>query len=176
LKIKVQQIGEEGSRFLFTADAGWLSRMLPELAGAEFTLRKLSASGSIGRVGETVTIDIAMDVEIVLGCGRCLKEVETPIRAEFRYVFVPFEPGGEEEPDSEDELYFGYYRDDEIEIDPLILEQLILRIPVRTLCNEACKGLCPECGTDLNETQCRCERPSGHPGFGSLRNFKVNRK
>ncbi|HPL63830.1 MAG TPA: DUF177 domain-containing protein [Syntrophales bacterium] len=176
MKIKVQQIGEESSVFHFTADAKWLAGIFPELAEAEFSLKRLSATGSAVRIGETVTLDISMDADIILECGRCLKEVEKPIRAEFRYVLVPYEPGEDEDPDSEDELYFGRYRDEEIEIDPIILEQLILRIPVRAVCDEACRGLCPQCGANLNEEQCRCERPAGHPGFGPLKNFKVKRK
>ena len=56
----------------------------------------------------------------------------------------------------EDDLATAFYDDDQIDLTHLIMEQFQLALPMKALCAEACKGLCPQCGTNLNTGSCNC--------------------
>jgi uncharacterized protein len=85
------------------------------------------------------------------------------------------EPEVELSPEIVDEVNLGYYREDEIDLDPIVLEQIVLQIPIKPLCREACKGLCPQCGADLNVESCECRVDSGDLRFAVLKNFKIKK-
>lgn len=55
-------------------------------------------------------------------------------------------------------------------------EQFMLAMPVNAVCDETCKGLCPLCGTNLNQGGCACEKTDEDPRLAPLRNLKVERK
>jgi uncharacterized protein len=57
------------------------------------------------------------------------------------------------------DLDFSFYQQDRLDVDELVLEQLELSLPTRILCQEDCKGLCAQCGIDLNTTSCNCQPP-----------------
>ena len=59
----------------------------------------------------------------------------------------------------ENDLEFSYYENDELDTDQLIREQLELALPARVLCREDCRGLCAQCGTNLNLETCQCTAP-----------------
>jgi uncharacterized protein len=58
-----------------------------------------------------------------------------------------------------DELDMDFYTGDELDIQTLINEQIVLALPMKPLCREECRGLCPECGTNFNIASCEC-RPA----------------
>jgi len=120
-----------------------------------------------------------MKVETVIGmeCGRCLEPVKYPVEEELVYTLVPSEGKvGEEDPlRSDEDLNFGYYSDELIELDPLVMEQIVLRVPIKPLCHDLCKGLCPHCGANLNAGSCGCESGVLDPRFSALKNFKVTK-
>jgi uncharacterized protein len=55
------------------------------------------------------------------------------------------------------------------EIDDLVREVIILAVPLKPLCSEDCKGLCPICGTDLNRSQCSCVKKETDPRWDKLK-------
>jgi uncharacterized protein len=102
----------------------------------------------VGRVESTLT----------LACGRCLDEMLFPVDLPFDLLYLPHhENAGEGEVEVEDDdLTTAYYRDDQIDLGQLVIEQFLLAAPMKPLCREACRGLCPECGTNLNTATCSC--------------------
>ena len=66
----------------------------------------------------------------------------------------------------EDDLATAFYDDDQIDLTHLIMEQFQLALPMKPLCTEACKGLCPQCGTNLNTGSCDCRREMGRSEVG----------
>ncbi|MFB3926025.1 MAG: DUF177 domain-containing protein [Syntrophales bacterium] len=176
-KIKIWNIPDDGYRFQFSRDGRWLAAMLPEKRKAEFELRRVDVCGVAAKIGETVTLDMEMNASFYLECCRCLAGIEYTSRAGLRYTLAPFKEGADEDEAalSGDDLNFGYYRGDEIELDPIVLEQVILQVPIKPLCKEGCKGLCSICGADLNMTVCGCRRQTGHAAFAVLKNFVVHK-
>ena len=91
-----------------------------------------------------------------------------PVDAPFDLLYLPHaENAGEGEVEVEDDdLTTAFYRDDEIDLGQLMREQFYLALPMKPLCREACQGLCPQCGTNLNSGTCDCarvDRPSAGP-------------
>jgi len=70
----------------------------------------------------------------------------------------------------------GFYREGELDLGEIVREQLLLNIPMRPLCGESCKGLCPHCGANLNETTCGCEQKSIDPRMKALEKLLTKRK
>jgi uncharacterized protein len=108
-----------------------------------------------------------------LACGRCLEEIAMPVDLPFDLLYLPhLENVGEGEVEVEDDdLTTAYYRDEEIDLGQLVLEQLYLAVPMKPLCAESCKGLCPECGTNLNTSTCSCVRRWTDPRLEGLRSL-----
>ena len=95
---------------------------------------------------------------LTLTCGRCLEEMTPPVDLPFDLLYFPHKDNvGEGEVEVEDDdLTVAYYRDDEIDLGQLVVEQFLLALPMKPLCRESCRGLCPECGTNLNTATCSC--------------------
>jgi uncharacterized protein len=100
-----------------------------------------------------------------------------PIDAEVKFTLAPLRERMEgDAPESlEEDLNFGYYKDDEIDFDEIVLDQVIMQVPFKPLCADQCRGLCPNCGMNLNTGSCSCRKQTGHAGFAPLRNFVVQK-
>lgn len=118
-----------------------------------------SVTGRIDRAGLDMRARGEISAKIVAPCDRCLKEVSIRVEIPFDLIYASGDPGaghtGEHELRERD-LDFAVYENDQIDLDELILEQLELSLPGRVLCREECRGLCPQCGADLNIERCDC--------------------
>jgi uncharacterized metal-binding protein YceD (DUF177 family) len=112
--------------------------------------------------------------ELELTCSRCLEPFTLPVATEFDLRYVPrTENVGEGEREvEEDDLATAFYSEDQIDLEHLILEQFQLALPMKPLCTTACKGLCPQCGTNLNTGACNCAGKWIDPRLEALKNFK----
>jgi uncharacterized protein len=107
-----------------------------------------------------------------LECGRCLEPFEVPIDSAFELRYVPAPTGAADEADerevAEDDLTTAYYRDETLDLGELMHEQFVLALPMKPLCSDACKGLCPACGTNLNKGGCDCKPAWTDPRMAAL--------
>ncbi|MGD0901863.1 MAG: DUF177 domain-containing protein [Terracidiphilus sp.] len=92
-------------------------------------------------------------------CARCVEPVEIPLGADFDLIFRPAGADSEapERSITAPETEIGYYQKDSLSLEDVLREQVILSLPVRTLCKPDCKGLCPRCGENRNHQPCSCE-------------------
>ncbi|MGH9257837.1 MAG: YceD family protein [Vicinamibacterales bacterium] len=96
--------------------------------------------------------------ELELACSRCVEAYRLPVSAPFDLRYLPASAAiadAEHEMDDED-LETSYYRDDQIDLSELLREQFYLALPMKPLCREDCRGLCPQCGINLNTGACDC--------------------
>ena len=103
-------------------------------------------------------------------CARCLDPVEIPVSAEFDLVFRPIS-ADEDAPErsiTAPETEIGYYQGDSLLLEDVLREQVLLSLPVRTLCRPDCQGLCPHCGANRNQQPCSCDQGSSDPRWGAL--------
>ena len=116
-----------------------------------------------------------IQTELSAPCDRCLKEVAVTAEIPFDLFYTPGDPGaghGSEHELHERDLDFAVYENDEINLDELVIEQLELSLPSRVLCREECRGLCSQCGADLNAEQCEC-KPQIDPRWQALATLKA---
>ena len=113
-----------------------------------------------------------------LECGRCLEPFEIPVDSAFelRYVPASANAGDEEAEVAEDDLTTAYYKDETIDLGELMHEQFVLALPMKPLCSDACKGLCPECGTNLNKGTCDCKPAWKDPRLAALQGILDRQK
>jgi uncharacterized protein len=88
---------------------------------------------------------------------------------------VTDEAGDEEVELNAEEMGLILFHGEEIDLGEAIAEQVIMALPMHPLCQEECRGLCPQCGTNLNETDCGCERPAFNVKFAALKNIKMDK-
>jgi uncharacterized protein len=72
----------------------------------------------------------------------------------------------------DDDLSTAFYENDEIDLDQLMKEQFQLSLPMKPLCSDDCKGLCPVCGKNLNRDTCTCSRTWEDPRLAALKALK----
>jgi len=78
---------------------------------------------------------------------------------------------GEREVEADD-MDTAFYENDEIDLGQLMQEQFYLALPMKPLCKDDCKGLCPNCGTNLNKATCDCTTHWEDPRLAALRALK----
>ena len=89
----------------------------------------------------------------------------------FAFVLVPHQ-GRWAEGDLADEADVTWYEGEEIDVSPMLRERLMLALPTLPLCRDDCRGLCSQCGGDLNAGPCDCVSVADDPRFAVLRNLK----
>lgn len=110
-------------------------------------------------------------------CSRCLSHYTFALEKQFEFVLSPdpSRAGKKIGELSRDELGLSYYSTEEINLTPLIREQVLLALPTRPLCAEDCLGLCGGCGANLNVEPCRCSGSANDPRMAFFRSLKVSR-
>jgi uncharacterized protein len=127
----------------------------PLFHGVAFEMRgPLEVSLEAQPAGHDVLARGWLKGEAELACRRCLTAVSTPISEEVALLFRE----GVSEADAEaEEIYPLPEKGNDLDLSHAIREHLVLAVPEFAICRETCKGLCPSCGTNLNENTCSCE-------------------
>jgi len=131
------------------------------------SLSPVRFSGRLRRADPGFILEGRLEFEGTVSCARCLKPVPFRRAGPVSWVFAPayerHQPAaaGDEEVELQaTDLDIVFYDDFTVPFDPLIDEQVQLEIPMRALCREDCRGLCPECGADRNAAPCTCAPPA----------------
>lgn len=128
--------------------------------------------------GTAFTLSGRASTRLQMDCSRCLEPFEVPVDAHFDLRYVPHsENAGQGEIEvGDDDLATAFYREGMVDLIDLLREQFMLALPMKPLCQEACKGFCPECGTNLNKTQCDCAPKWEDPRLAPLKSLLSNNK
>ena len=120
----------------------------------------------VGRIKATLDLD----------CGRCLDPFQVPVDSKFDLMFLPqtANTGKPEQEVQDADVGVSYYRDDVIDLAEVVREQLLLALPMKPLCREDCRGLCPVCGANRNRESCECRAEWLDPRLEPLRALKKN--
>ena len=142
----------------------------------------LGVKGSADRIEEhlgpkEIVEDIRLRARLVgdfeLLCARCLDPISYRADEQVDLIFRPSGTDAEqgERSISEAETEIGYYEESGLLLEDVVREQVLLSLPDRSLCREDCKGLCPHCGGNLNETTCHCEETQVDTRWAALQGF-----
>jgi uncharacterized protein len=122
-----------------------------------------------------------MQATLELTCGRCAEPFPWPVDAEIDLTYIP-QPTGTPDPRdpdvelSEEDLTTAYYRDHVLDLGEMLREQFYLAMPMRPLCRDDCKGLCPHCGTNLNVATCDCDVRWQDPRLAGLQSLLKDKR
>jgi len=118
--------------------------------------------GGPGDVVEDIRLRASYRGRFELLCARCLEPKEQDLASEFDLIFRPtgVDARTGERAISEAETEIGYYEKSGLVMEDVVREQVLLSFPDRSLCKPGCKGLCPHCGQNRNETECNCDGPT----------------
>lgn len=117
------------------------------------------------RVQGGVLVQGTVQSQLRLQCVRCLEDFDLPIALELEETFRL--PGATPTAETPYVLSAAGWMD----LVPLLREQCWLSIPMKALCSPNCKGLCPQCGTNLNLSSCACHQPRGDPRLAVLKDL-----
>ena len=111
-----------------------------------------------------------------LSCSRCLEGFTLPLEALFDLRYQPHaaNTGEGEREIEEDDLTTAFYEDETIDLGQVMREQFYLALPMKPLCREDCRGLCPDCGTNLNRETCGCTREWEDPRLAVLKTLRTD--
>jgi uncharacterized protein len=127
------------------------------------------------RDGEFLRVDGEADAGLSVQCDRCVEPFVMYVSGSFsllvkRLAFdepVP-ERNDDDETSGDEDICFVDHNAKSIDIAPYVRDAVILNVPMKILCSEDCRGLCPVCGNNLNESSCSCDVARNDPRWGSL--------
>ena len=177
LKINLTILPEEGLSLVFSQNGEWFRSRFSTEELPDFSLLKADIRCLITRSGDTIYIRGELAAQIGQECGRCLEPATISIGGDFAYTMVPAKTETDQDVElTAEELETGCYSGDFIDLAPIVCEQIVLMTPMRIVCSDGCRGLCPRCGTNLNTSSCSCRTQAADSRFATLKNFKVNKQ
>ncbi|OGH56869.1 MAG: hypothetical protein A3G34_06830 [Candidatus Lindowbacteria bacterium RIFCSPLOWO2_12_FULL_62_27] len=148
--------------------------------GIEFTSKPIRVSVDLQNVGEDIVGDLRVSCELSIECGRCVERCSYAVEADrqIEYLTNPTAEAMEAEMDG---WFVSQYDGERVVLDDDVWQMLLLALPMRFLCREDCRGLCPRCGANLNRRPCGCppldtSRTQDHPLRSALNDILRKKK
>ena len=151
----------------------------------DFFSDDLKQVGDLRAVGEAEMLDpsgareirVRGDVqgEMEVCCARCLSPTRVGVSSALDLYYRPMSEIARNEEEvaiSEAETEIGFYEGGGLELADVIREQIMIQLPMRSICREDCKGICPICGGNRNFEDCRCQEHFSDPRWEALRKWK----
>jgi uncharacterized protein len=154
--------------FLLKEGAGYSREVSIDIPGSfvaeDTNLSNLNGTLRLTRTPQGVLLQGTLAASIAAECVRCLSPAELPFEVSFSDLFL-----NPNTADPDPETYHVIDEGGFIDLTPIVREEAILAMPIQPLCSPDCKGLCPECGTNLNTGTCDCEQERFDPRLAPLR-------
>ena len=171
-KLSLQAVPEEGLDLILDDLPEWRDALEEFHLNCRFE-EPIRASVFIKAEEEGVLLCGRFTAKVASPCDRCAEDA----RCTLDETFAAFEPYPDDEPQDDEErdesVVYMLPRNKGIEVNAaaLVWQEFSLALPVKPLCDKACKGLCPVCGSNLNTETCTCERSGSDPRLAPLRGF-----
>jgi len=177
VKIRIDDITAEAKDISFLEPEAEINRILGQGPAREYTVRApIAVSLSHYRAGTELFFAGQLAAKTQAVCARCAEEFEGSNQRPFRFVLAPKSIGMGDADLRADDLEFSLYEGEEVDLGPLVREQLLLALPTRPLCRDDCRGLCARCGANLNRVECGCQAEQLDPRLAVLRSLKIARR
>ena len=178
MRIQLDRIRDEPLRWRETLEIEPAALDRSEL----LELSPVRCEGRVAPASPGYAFSARLAYEQVLACDRCLEPTRQEVATELELFVLAHRgaeapgPGGPEDGGAEledEDLTVVHVSGDELDTEPLLVEQLQLSIPMKPLCREDCAGLCPICGADRNESACSCHEEAFDPRWQALKDLKA---
>lgn len=115
-----------------------------------------------------------LQTDVEADCDRCLEPTKRTLNIEFHLAFVTPEhfPADKDTEISGEDLDVDILKDDSLDLNEIVREQILLNLPQQVFCKVDCKGLCAKCGANLNLIDCNCNETEIDPRWAVLKNLK----
>jgi uncharacterized protein len=174
VRINVHEIEESPKERLWNQPAEELNRIFEHGRVHDYTFpRPTAVTVRYYRAGQELFFSGHADCNVTGECARCLEDYTFDTRVPFAFVMVPHSQKPEDEEAEAEDVHLSYYRGLEVDLWPLVREQIILTLPTQPLCRDECRGLCAQCGANLNTTTCACAPAAGDSRLAVLRGLRV---
>ena len=149
-------------------------RLVEPLEGVRNTLARLATEPVSGdlraeSVIEGILVTGSVSGTTLVQCARCLREFDSQVAVDLCELFVG--PGHEVRDSEADDTY--RVAGSEIKLEPMLRDAITLALPLHPLCRADCKGLCAQCGADLNEGECSCSEDETDPRWAPLEKLRA---
>jgi len=126
------------------------------------------------KVVQDIRLKGRLDTSLEVACARCLEPVVHQVERDFDLLYRPLgaDAGHEELSVTDAEAEISYYQGEGLLLEDVLREQVLLAVPLKTICREDCKGLCPHCGKNLNEVQCSCATEKNDQRWEALKDIR----
>ena len=131
------------------------------------------------RVKDLIEVEGEIETTLDLPCSRCLEHYSFFLKTDFAVTYTKHLPDhyddyGEEGRELKaEEMGLIWFKGEKINLTDAVQEQIVLALPFRNLCRETCKGLCPHCGTNLNNGTCDCDSQKTDSRLAALKQLKT---
>ena len=138
-------------------------------------LHAVGSAEALKNSGGEVRVQGRYTVELTAPCDRCLVEARFPLDAGFDLFYQPASviARDEEIEIDEGEAQIGFYDHGALELEDILREQILLTLPMQRVCSEDCKGICPVCGKNRNQSACDCTIAVHDDRWGALRKLEI---
>jgi uncharacterized protein len=137
-------------------------------------LRVTGSAELLAHSGGEIRVQGEYKGELTAECDRCLAQTRFPLDSGFDLFYRPMSDiaHDEEVEIDEGETELGFYEGAGMQLEDILREQVLLALPMQRVCREDCKGICPVCGKNRNETACACKVVTADDRWGALRNLE----
>jgi uncharacterized protein len=121
-----------------------------------------------------IRIEGQLETKIEMVCARCLEPVVEDVNRPFDLFYAPLPKGTKPKEDrlKDDDTEIGFFEGDGLFLADVLREQVLLALPLKVICQSDCRGLCANCGANLNHEECRCETHAPDPRLAPLARLK----
>jgi len=168
IKIKISNLANGGYDFDFNGNISDLE--IPEPYTGKFRTTVV-----LNKFDNQIILDAETFIHADLICDRCARGFQSEINSRFKLVYLFRLKFDGSENEKEDVVYL-HPETDKIELDDDIRDYAILAVPMKKLCSEECKGLCPNCGKNLNDGPCNCTKEAIDPRWEPILKMKTKNK
>ncbi|MGH7819755.1 MAG: YceD family protein [Candidatus Binatia bacterium] len=176
MKIRIEEIKETQSSISFPEDVGEVNELLALSKSPDYRfLGAAEVEVTYYRSAEDLFFEGRLVSSVSGTCARCLESYPFEMDREFTFVLKPARAATAEPALSDEDLALSFYTGEEIDLSPLVREEMILSLPTRPLCREDCSGLCPRCGKNRNTAHCDCTEERLDARLAPLRDLKLRR-
>lgn len=160
LQVAIKAISERGLERIIDLGPEWFSQWQEEDPGLEFSTARINGAVHLDKHGRDILVRGHLQGHLQLTCSRCLENFALPVDGDFDLLLAPGpeQVSGEGEELSAADLDVDYYSGEVLDLGAILREQIILLVPLKPLCIEECRGLCPRCGAVLNREACTCKK------------------
>ena len=177
MKVRVDELPDSGREIHFHETEAWFSSRMgsAEDAGEISLASPVNFDLELVPEAEHIRLRGRLRATVRVACSRCLQKFVLELDESVPLMLLqPLAADTAEEIDLRPrDLNTAFFDGETIDVDLIVTEQIFLALPQRPLCQTDCRGLCSECGADLNRESCGCEKKKIGSAFDALRAVRI---